>query len=271
MNFELDQVTGILERVRERHPLVHCLTNHVVKGFTANALLAIGASPAMVEHPDEAGQFAAVADALLVNLGTLEETQIAAMRRAIPAANAAQKPWVLDPVAVGFLEVRTRFAAEILDQKPAVVRGNASEVLALAGSEGGGRGVDSGTAPDQAREAARALAEKTGGAVLVTGKTDYAIDLRRELAAENGHPLLTRITGAGCAMGALTAAFAAVGESPFLAAAAAAILYGIAGELAAEAAPRPGSYPSALLDALDALDADTVRARARICGYRISR
>lgn len=261
---EPDTVVDIVERLRSRHPLVHCLTNHVVKGFTANVLLAVGASPAMVEHPEEAGEFAAMADALLVNLGTLEEIQMAAMRNAIASAGAAGRPWVLDPVAVGLLGLRTRFAVEILGARPAVIRGNASEILALAGKEGGGRGVDSGTDSWAACEAARLLARQTGATVLVTGAVDYAVDKSRVVAISNGHPLMTRVTGVGCAMGAINAACIAVSDSPLLGSVATAVLLGIAGELAAEKSERPGSFQIALLDALDSTDCRTIRERARI-------
>jgi len=261
---DLAAVATILERLRTRRPLVHCLTNHVVKGFTANVLLALGAAPAMVEHPEEAEQFAGMADALLVNVGTLDEAQMAAMRRAVPSAKEAGRPWVFDPVAVGPLGVRTRFAAEILAQKPTVIRGNASEVMALAGLAGGGRGVDSGAESTAARDAARTLAQQTGGAVLVTGPVDYILDTSREAAVANGHPLMTRVTGVGCAMGAINAACAAVADSPFDACVATAVLLGIAGERAAAAAARPGSFAVALLDALDALDADAIRTQGRI-------
>jgi hydroxyethylthiazole kinase len=261
---DLATVIAILERVRARRPLVHCLTNHVVKGFTANVLLALGAAPAMVEHPEEAGQFAGMADALLVNVGTLDEAQMAAIRRAMPAANAARRPWVFDPVAVGPLGVRTQFAAEVLAQKPTVIRGNASEVMALAGLAGGGRGVDSGAESDAARGAARTLAKQTGGAVLVTGQIDYATDATREVAVANGHPLMTRVTGVGCAMGAINAACATVADSPLDACVATAVLLGIAGERAAARSARPGTFAVALLDELDAIDADAVRAHGRV-------
>lgn len=263
----LTSVIDILDRVRTRHPLVHCLTNHVVKGFTANVLLALGAAPAMVEHPEEAEQFAGIADALLVNVGTLDEAQMAAIRRAMPAANNARRPWVFDPVAVGPLGVRTRFATEILAQRPTVVRGNASEVMALAGLAGGGRGVDSGAESDAARDAARSLARQTGGAVLVSGQLDYIVDASRTIAVANGHPLMTRVTGVGCAMGAINAACAAVADSPFDACVATAVLLGLAGERAAARSLRPGSFAVALLDELDAVDAEAVRAHGRLSSF----
>jgi len=248
-------VIVVLERIRTRHPLVHCLTNQVVKNFTANVLLALGAAPAMVEHADEAAEFAAMANALLVNIGTLDEPQMAAIRRAIPAANQAHKPWVLDPVAVGPLTVRTQFAREIVTLHPALIRGNASEIIALAGQTGRGRGVDSGDAAEAALNAARALATQTGGAVLVTGPIDYATNGADTVACANGHPVMTRVT-------AVAAACAAVADSPLIAAVAAATFMGVAGGLAARVSIRPGSFATALLDALDALDPATLRHEA---------
>ncbi|PTY03732.1 hydroxyethylthiazole kinase [Opitutaceae bacterium EW11] len=259
-----DAVIGVLDRLRARHPLVHCLTNGVVKNFTANVLLALGAAPAMVEHAEEAEEFAAMADGLLVNVGTLDEPQMAAMRRAIPSANSAKKPWVLDPVAVGPLGVRSRFARELLVHRPAVIRGNASEIIALAGQTGKGRGVDSGDASEAALTAARDLTVRTGGAVLVTGPVDYAVDGARTFACSNGHPLLTRVTGVGCAQGAVVAACAAVTEDRALAAVSAAVFIGVAGDLAARVSPRPGSFAVALLDALDELDAEALRRETRL-------
>lgn len=260
----VDQVVATLNQLRARRPLVHCLTNGVVKNFTANVLLAIGAAPAMVEHPDEAAEFAAMADALLVNVGTLDPLQIAAMPRAIASAVAARKPWVLDPVAVGPLTVRSHFAQSLLAQRPTLIRGNASEIIALAGSAGKGRGVDSGDTTEAALLAARRLANQTGGAVLATGAVDYATDGKTVTACRNGHILLTRVTGVGCAQGAIAAACAAVAESPSIAAVTSAVLMGVAGEIAARNAPRPGSFAVALLDTLDQLDATIIAREAKL-------
>jgi hydroxyethylthiazole kinase len=259
-----DEVITILERIRAQHPLVHCLTNHVVKNFTANVLLALGAAPAMVEHADEAAEFAAMASALLVNTGTLDEPQMAAILRAIPSANKARKPWVLDPVAVGPLTVRTHFAHEIVTLRPTLIRGNASEIIALAGQTARGRGVDSGDTTEAALNAAQSLAKQTGGAVLVTGPIDYATNGAETVACANGHPLMTRVTGVGCAQGAVAAACAAVADSPLAAAVAAATLMGVAGELAARVSLRPGSFAEALIDSLDLLDADILRREAKL-------
>ena len=243
------------------------MTNEVVKDITANILLAAGAAPAMVEHPDEAAEFAAIADALLINLGTLDDYQMHAMRRAIDSANRARKPWVLDPVAVGPLTTRTRFAREILQHRPTLIRGNASEIIALAALDGStpkGRGVDSGDTSEAALAAAAALNAQTGAIVLVTGPIDYAVGPTRTLTCSNGHELLTRVTGVGCAQGALAAACLAVADNPMKAAATAAALIALAGELAAPRAPHPGSFRAALLDELDRITPDTIRRHARL-------
>ena len=260
----IEQVAATLDAIRARHPLVHCLTNEVVKNYTANLLLAVGAAPAMVEDPDEATQFTPVADALLINLGTLKQQQIETMRVAVGAAACAGKPWVLDPVAVGPLGKRTTFANEILQKNPALVRGNASEILSLAGYDGNARGPDSTASSDDARNAAVQLARRQGAVVLVTGPVDYATDGRQVVAVHNGHPLMTRVTGVGCAMGALAAACVAVAPDRQSAAVATAVILGIAGEQAAVKTQSVGSYQIALLDALDQLTSEQIRKHARM-------
>ncbi|WP_248322083.1 hydroxyethylthiazole kinase [Caballeronia sp. Sq4a] len=254
---------SFVTRVRERAPLVHCLTNLVVTNFTANVLLAIGAAPAMVVAREEAAQFAPLANALLINLGTLDVPQMRAMRAAVDAANSAGTPWVLDPVAVGPLAFRTEFALELLDAKPAVIRGNASEIISLSGGEASGRGVDSTAATDAALDAAQILALKTQAVVAVTGATDYITDGRRVIALSNGSPLMTRVTGVGCALSATVAAFVGAAQSrdEHWAATIAAIAYStVAGELAAREAALPGSFAVAYLDRLASVDSQAFDA-----------
>jgi hydroxyethylthiazole kinase len=250
-------------RVRERAPLVHCLTNLVVTNFTANVLLAIGAAPAMVIAREEVAQFAPMANAVSVNLGTLDLPQSKSIRAAVDAANAAGKPWVLDPVAVGPLRFRTEFALDLLDAHPAVIRGNASEIISLSGGAASGRGVDSTALADAALDAAQVLALKTRAVVAVTGATDYVTDGRRTLALSNGSPLMTRVTGVGCALSATVAAFAGVAAGPedFWSATIAALAFStVAGELAAREAALPGSFAVAYLDRLASLDASAFAA-----------
>ncbi|WBU38814.1 hydroxyethylthiazole kinase [Homoserinibacter sp. YIM 151385] len=260
----LDFTCSALDGVRAGAPLVQCITNSVVVNVTANALLALGASAAMVDIPAEAGPFARVASGLLLNLGTPTAEQREAMLEAVAAANDAGTPWVLDPVAVGSLPVRTPLGHTLRDLRPTVVRGNASEIIAVAGSGAGGRGVDASDGVDAAVPAARSLAERTGGVVAVSGPVDVVTDGRDLVRIANGDALLTRITGGGCALGAVMAAFAAVDADRFATTVAAITVYTVAAELAAERASGPGSFQAAFLDALAAVDAGTVRSRAAL-------
>lgn len=234
-----------LTALRTESPLVQCVTNAVASSFTANVLIALGAAPAMVDIPSEAGEFAAHAHASVVNLGTPRAEQREAAREVV----AATHRWVLDPVAVGTLPVRTDLAAELLESRPAIIRANASEVLALAGMSRGGRGVDSTSTPEQALDAGRSLACDTGAVVAISGSTDLITNGFAVVRVHGGHALLTRITGSGCALGAVMAAFLGVCE-PFSAAIAASTVFARASEQAALEAGGPGSFAVAFLDAL---------------------
>jgi hydroxyethylthiazole kinase len=246
-------VPAILRAVGEQQPLVHCLTNIVVAQFTANALLAVGASPAMVENAEESGVFAGVAAAVLVNLGTLSAEREAAMHAAAASADVHGRPWVLDPVAVGALAHRTAFAENLLKLHPAVVRANPSEVMSLAGSRAAGRGVDSLAGSEEALSAATSLARQRGSVVAVSGAVDYVTDGIDVVAVPGGSPLLAQITGTGCALGALVAAFLAVESDALLAAASASAVFKMAGERAAVGEPGPGTFAVSLLDEMAAL------------------
>jgi hydroxyethylthiazole kinase len=244
--------------LRTSAPLVHCLTNTVVQTITANALLAVGAAPAMVDEPAEAGEFAAVASAVLVNVGTVSQRTAEAMRLAARAANQAGTPWVLDPVAVGGLAFRTELAADLVELRPAVVRGNASEVMALAGAGKGGRGVDSTATPDDALEAAGELARRTGGVVAVSGPVDVVTDGETVVRIGGGSALLTRTTGAGCALGAIVAAYVATAGDVLTGTVAAHAHVALAAEAAAELAEGPGTFAIRWLDALDAVHGEAL-------------
>jgi len=253
-----------LRRVRADSPLVQCITNSVVVNFTANALLAVGAAAAMVDIPDEAEPFAEVAGGLLVNLGTPTAEQRRAMTGAVAAANAAGTPWVLDPVAVGALPVRTSLAHRLRGLAPTVIRGNASEVIAVAGAGGGGRGVDATDDVEGALEVAKALASTTGGVVAVSGPVDLVTDGDQVVRIANGDPLLTRVTGGGCALGAMLAAFAAIDEDRLATTVAAVTVYTVAAELAAQRCTGPGSFATSFLDALSSIGEGDIAGRARI-------
>lgn len=253
-----------LESMRAAGPLVQCLTNTVVTNWTANVLLAAGAAPAMVDNPHEAGDFATVASAVLINLGTPYDDTVAAMQEAVAAAARARTPWVLDPVAAGGLAWRTGVDRDLLQLgAPAIIRGNASEIIGLAGGVGG-RGVDSTDTADAALEAARSLAAEHGCVVAVSGEVDHLTDGHRLVRLSNGHPLLTRVTGVGCALGALMGAFAATSDDALVAATAATGLLTVAADAAADGAAGPGSFAVALLDQLATLTPQQLGERLRL-------
>lgn len=243
-----------LDALRAQNPLVHCITNVVVTNFTANVLLAIGASPAMVMAEEEVEGFAAIASGLLVNVGTIDHVTAPAMLKAAASAQAAGIPWVLDPVAVGALAYRTGVTEELLKYKPVIIRGNGSEIAALAGGAGG-KGADSTQASSDALEAGIDVARTTGAVVAISGEVDYITDGSEVITVGGGHVMMTRITGTGCSLGATMAAFAAVSESPLDAAAAASALFAQAAERGIEVSNGPGTLAPAFLDNLASIGA----------------
>lgn len=254
-----------LRAVRERAPLVHNITNFVSMNFIANALLAAGASPVMAHSPEEAADMAGLADALALNIGTLSKDWIATMIQAGRAAGDRGKPVILDPVGTGATPFRTASARKILQKAPVrIIRGNSSEALSLRGGDSKTKGVDAIHSVDEAAEAARILARELNLTLAVTGPVDLVTDGRRTARISNGHPLMARITGSGCAASALIAAFAAVDPDPVSAAVSALAFFDVAGEKAAETASAPGSYLIGLLDALYTVTPEEVRRKARI-------
>ena len=264
MNELTHTAADVLSRLRAKRPLILSLTNNVVQNITANMLLATGGVPVMLTHSEEIQDLLhSCANGMLVNVGTLSEQQAQTMLTAVKDAQKAGIPWVLDPVAVGLLKYRTEVCRTLLQTPPAMIRGNASEIIALAGAEGAlCRGVESTAESVAALQAAQSLARSTGAAVLVTGETDYATDGYTTIACRNGDEIMTRVTGVGCAMGALAAACLAGADSPLQAAAATAAILGIAGERAAAKCPLPGSFAAQLLDELAALSPDDVAKSA---------
>jgi len=252
-----------LALVRERRPLVHNVTNYVVMSYTANALLSLGASPVMAHAVEEAAEMASLAGALVLNIGTLSPPWIDGMLVAGKTATARGIPIVLDPVGAGATAFRTETARRLLREcRVSVLRGNASEILALATGAGGTRGVDSSRGAEEAAAAAVDLARAGSMTVAVTGAVDVVTDGSRLLEVANGHPLMGRITGSGCTASAVVGAFCAVCPSALDAAAGALTVFGLAGERAARGAELPGSFAVALLDALCAVTPDAVRTGA---------
>lgn len=262
---DVSEFWACIEAVRTKRPLVHNITNFVVMNTSANALLAVGASPAMVHAPEEAGEFVALVDSLVVNVGTVYAEMAAGMRIAVARANELGKPWVLDPVAAGISVFRKNISQELAASHPRVIRGNASEILTL-GADGAsrGRGVDSADPVEAAEAAATSLARSTGAVVAVTGEVDVVTDGSRVLRVAGGDPMLTLVTGMGCALSAVTGAFVAVNQDALTATAAALAYYAVSAEIAVTQSKGPGSFQAAMFDALHSLDKATFLAKARI-------
>lgn len=252
-----------VDTVRNESPLISCITNIVTANFVTNVLLAFDSAPSVT---NTVGQDvitgASTVDGLLLNLGMAQPENTAQRKNLLAmtaAAKAAGTPWTLDPVAVGSTPARTALAIELLENTPSVIRGNASEIMALAGVNSGGKGVESLASPDQAKHAALQLANRYGCVVSASGPVDLITDGVTIKRVQLGHPYLTRITGGGCAFGGVSTAFCAIrGErSVFDAVVAAHVAYGLAAEQAGRLAAGPGTFVPHFLDRLAQLqDAD---------------
>jgi hydroxyethylthiazole kinase len=254
---------ALLARVKERRPLVQNITNFVAMDLAANALLAVGAAPAMAHAAVEVEDFVARADALTVNTGTMDEDWAEAARIAARAAKANGKPWALDPVGAGATPFRRKTPMSLLEIGPTVLRGNASEILVMAGGDGG-RGVDASDSVASSEAAARRLAGEKTLVVAVTGETDFVTDGNRALRLSGGHALMPRVTAVGCALTALTGAFLAVEDDALLASASALALMKLAGGRAGARAEGPGSFRVHLLDALYNITPEELASEAAI-------
>lgn len=259
------QTWKALADVRDLAPVVHNITNYVVMNSTANALLAVGASPVMAHAEEEMADMVAIASALVLNIGTLSRDWVAAMFKAAEAAAKRGIPIVLDPVGAGATPYRTAVARELVHvARPAIIRGNASEIMAVGGERAKTKGVDSTEASSDAVSAAQALHASSGAVVCVSGATDYIVGGKAVHKVANGHVLMTRVTGLGCTASALCGAFAAVNPDHAAAAAQAMVVMGIAGELAAEGAAGPGTLQVRFLDALYRLDREVIEQHIRL-------
>lgn len=251
------QIIEAVNKVKAANPMAGSITNSVTINFVANAQLAVGGSAAMVYLPDEGEFIANAGGATYINVGTLTPIYEETLPRTAKALFETKKPWVLDPVAIGIGELRTKLLLGFKEYKPSVIRGNASEVIALAGLwglEGGTdqsavRGVDSTDTVNAAREAAVALAKYTGGAVAVSGKTDLVTDGKTVVYSYGGSRFMEKITGSGCSLGGVAAVYATA-ASPFIAALTATAVYNLAGKRAELRACAPGSFQTAFLDEL---------------------
>lgn len=260
-----DGIINDLTHIRESAPLIHNITNFVAMQPTANALLAIGASPVMAHAVGELDDILRHAKALVINIGTLDDFWLDSMRVATKLAKQNNIPVVLDPVGVGASILRTESALSILNANtPAVIRGNAAEIMALAGETVTAKGVDSQYQSVAAFSAAARLSQAYNCVVVVSGAQDWIVDRENSLELNNGVPMMTRVTGMGCTATALIGAFCAVNPHYFSAAAHAMSVMGIAGEVAMARSEGPGSLQMHFTDALYGLNQDTIAAKLRV-------
>lgn len=265
----------MLETVRERCPLIHNITNYVTVNDCANILLACGGSPIMADDAEEVEEITTICGGLNINIGTLNSRTIPSMLLAGKKANTLGHPVVLDPVGAGASTLRTRTAHQLLDQVNfAVIRGNISEIKTLAQGQGTTKGVDADVADavteetlPQAVAFAKAFAQKTGAVIAITGAIDIVADGQKAYCIRNGHPMMSTVTGTGCQLSAMTAAYVTANPEANLEAAAAAVCaMGICGEIAHQRlSPLDGnsSYRNYIIDAVCHLDGETLERRAK--------
>jgi hydroxyethylthiazole kinase len=259
------QAAKNLNLIRKKNPLVHNITNLVVMNVTANALLAMGASPVMAHAQNEVREMVKLSSALVLNIGTLSEDWIASMMAAGEKASELNIPIVLDPVGSGATAFRTISALKLTENlKISVIRGNPSEILSLQNTDSKTKGVDSIHTVYDAAETARGLAERLKTTLAVTGSTDIVTDGKRMIRIFNGHPLMSYITGSGCMATAIIAAFLAVDDDPVSASATALSFFGLAGEFAGKDSAGPGTFMVRLLDALYNMTPETLEKGVRI-------
>ena len=243
--------------VKAGNPMAGSITNTVTINFVANAQLAVGGSAAMVYLPDEGEFLANAGGAAYLNMGTLMPVYEETLPRMAKALHESGKPWVLDPVAIGIGALRTKLLRQFKPFKPSVIRGNASEIIALAGlweldrvsGTSGTRGVDATDSVESARDAAIALARWTGGAVAVSGETDLVTDGKLVARSYGGSHFMEKVTGCGCSLGGVVAVYATA-ASPFVAALTATAVYNLAGRRAEEKVSGPGGFQVQFLDEL---------------------
>lgn len=268
MNTITKKTAALVTELRNKVPLVHNITNYVTVNDCANAVLAIGASPIMAEDMEETQDITSISSALVINIGTLNKRTIDSMIASGKKANELGIPVILDPVGAGASKLRNDTTEAILQQvKLAVLRGNMSEISFVAGLEVSTKGVDASEADakNDGVTIAKKVANQFNCIVAITGAIDIISDGKRVVTIENGHKMLSKVTGTGCMTTALTGAFAGATEDYYTAAVAGVASMGIAGEIAYEKAGNlgAGSFHTAIIDAISQLDAGTIEKRAK--------
>lgn len=254
-----------LAAVREKKPLIHNITNYVVMNYTANALLAMGASPVMAHAHNEVEEMVSYAGALVLNIGTLTDDWIKSMIKAGRKASEQKTPIVLDPVGSGATSLRTDSVKKIIKQiNINVIRGNASEILSLRNKDSKTKGVDSIHSVEDAVETAKILAKDLKTILAITGPVDLVTNGDSVLRVSNGHPLMGYVTGTGCTATVTIGAFLAVDENPVSATATALAFFGLAGEVAGEKALEPGSFMIEMVNALYSIGPEQLKDGCKI-------
>jgi hydroxyethylthiazole kinase len=267
MKVSASSIWSSVKEIREKSPVIHNITNYVVMNNSANALLAIGASPVMAHAEEEVEEMVNIAGALVINIGTLSPHWIRAMLLAVDQAKKMNIPIILDPVGAGATAYRTSTARELIQEvPPAIIRGNASEIMALMEEDAQTRGVESTASSHSAVDIARQLNKTYGSVVCVSGETDYIIYGDDVTKIMNGHPMMTKVTGMGCIATAMCGAFAAVNRAYAEAAAQAMAVMGIAGEIAVKNAAGPGTLQVRFLDALYGLSEKDIKHYLKLEG-----
>lgn len=265
MKLAASDIYQSVEEIRAKSPLIHNITNYVVMNNTANALLAIGASPVMIHAEEEVEDMVAIASALVINIGTISTPWVRGMFKALAKAQSRGIPVVIDPVGAGATPYRTATVHDLIRAgQPTILRGNASEILALMDDRLKTKGVDSTAASNEALYAAQSISKTCQCTVCVSGAVDYVVEGKRLVKVANGHPMMPKVTGLGCTASALCGAFAAVDQDSLTAAAKAMAVMGIAGEIAAEKSPGPGSLQMHLIDALYRLTKEDIERRLKV-------
>lgn len=266
-----------LRNVYEKTPLIHCITNYVTVNDVANVLLACGGSPIMADDKEDAVEITTICNGLVINIGTLNKSTIPAMFSTGKKANELSHPVVLDPVGVGASKLRTDTAFKLLEEvKFSVIRGNISEIKTISKGTGTTKGVDADASDavteehlDETIAWAKQLSKKTGAVIAITGAIDIVTDANKTFVLRNGHPMMSKVSGTGCMLAAIIAAYCAANPDNHLEAAAAAVgVFGLAGELAYDRLVKNdggnSSYRTYLIDAVSQVDAETLKGGIRI-------
>ena len=265
MNINIQTVWSDIQKIRQTVPLIHNITNYVVMNNTANALLALGASPIMAHAIDEVEDLVKISGALVINIGTLSEKWIEAMQQAMLKAQELNKPIVFDPVGTGATPYRTATTRKLLEAvSPTVIRGNATEICAILAGNVKTKGVDSTQNSESVVGVAKEIAQMYKCTVVISGVKDFIVKADQVIKIENGHPLMALVTGMGCTSTALTGAFLAVNSESFMAAAHAMAVMGITGEIAGEKSAGPGSMQLHFLDVLCNLNKADIETKLKL-------